>query len=186
MGGNGLTWFQIPGFLDLCVASLEGKLSHTTHLNVRFDQFGFGIFLICRIPEIIRCIYNDKSRIPGAPNSGAGTVPKKLATTDLDDATGQVIGLTIESKSDAKTPESEPPPGAKPPNSNNDQKGKRTGKEGGKKNENGSSAGEAAESAAVIPIATKPASTPAPTPSVFPPPTPSPTKAGPWSHPWGI
>ncbi|KAJ8685030.1 hypothetical protein QAD02_020823 [Eretmocerus hayati] len=115
-----------------------------------------------------------------------GPAPRKVAATELEEATGQVAGLTIGNKSEAKASESKPPPAATPANSanaNGGQKGKGRGRRGGKKNENGTSAGEAAETAAVTTNATKPAGTPAPTRSAPPPPIPPAPQAGPWGYP---
>ncbi|KAJ8677453.1 hypothetical protein QAD02_013240 [Eretmocerus hayati] len=130
----------------------------------------------------------DKSRIPGAAYQGSSSAPRKVAATELEEATGQVAGLTIGNKPEAKAPESKPPPAttpANPANANGGQKDKGRGRRGGKKNENGTSAGEAAQTAAVATNATKPAGIPAPTPSAPPPPTPPAPQAGPWGYPWG-
>ncbi|KAJ8666556.1 hypothetical protein QAD02_008218 [Eretmocerus hayati] len=113
----------------------------------------------------------DKSRIPGAAYQGSSSAPKKLAATELEDATEQVAGLTIGDKPEAKAPESKPPPAttpANPDNANGGQKGKVRGRRGGEKNENGTGAGGAAETAEVTTNATKSTSTPAPTPSAPP------------------
>ncbi|KAJ8666023.1 hypothetical protein QAD02_007685 [Eretmocerus hayati] len=114
---------------------------------------------------------------------------REVASTELEEATGQVAGLTVGNKPEAKAPESKPPPAttpANPANADGGQKGKGRGRRGGEKNENGTSAGAAAETAAVMTNATKPASTSTPTPSAPPPPTPPALQAGPWGYPWGF
>ncbi|KAJ8684823.1 hypothetical protein QAD02_020616 [Eretmocerus hayati] len=114
---------------------------------------------------------------------------RKVASTELEEATGQVAGLTVGNKPEAKAQESKPQPAttpANPANADGGQKGKGRGRRGGKKNENGTSAGAAAETAAVTTNATKPASTSTPTPSAPPPPTPPAPQAGPWGYPWGF
>ncbi|KAJ8666354.1 hypothetical protein QAD02_008016 [Eretmocerus hayati] len=130
----------------------------------------------------------DKSRIPGAAYQGSSSATRKVAATELEEATGQVAGLTIGNKPEAKAPETKPPPAttpANPDNANGGHKGKGRGRRGGKKNEKGTGAGEAAETAAVTTNA-KPANTSAPTPSAPPPPTPPTPQAGPWGYPWGF
>ncbi|KAJ8665816.1 hypothetical protein QAD02_007478 [Eretmocerus hayati] len=89
----------------------------------------------------------DKSRIPGVAYQGSSSATRKVAATELEEATGQVAELTIGNKPEAKAPETKPPPAttpANPDNSNGGQKGKGRGRRGGKKNENGASAGAAA------------------------------------------
>ncbi|KAJ8666570.1 hypothetical protein QAD02_008232 [Eretmocerus hayati] len=69
----------------------------------------------------ISSLSQDKSRIPGAAYQSSGSAPKKLAATKLEDATGQVTGLTIGNEPEAKAAESKPLPAttpANPPNAN--------------------------------------------------------------------
>ncbi|KAJ8684871.1 hypothetical protein QAD02_020664 [Eretmocerus hayati] len=125
---------------------------------------------------------------PGAAYQGSSSAPRKVAATELEEATGQVAGLTIGNIPEAKAPETKPPPDttpANPDNANGGQKGKERGRRGGKKNGNETSAGEAAGTAAVTTNATKPANALAPIPSAPPPPTPPAPQAGPWGYPWG-
>ncbi|KAJ8677028.1 hypothetical protein QAD02_012815, partial [Eretmocerus hayati] len=117
------------------------------------------------------------------PSQGAD--PRKVAATELEEATGQVAGLTVGNKPEAKALESKPPPATTLANPANANGGHKVKGRGGKKTENGTSAGEAAETTAVTTNATKSASTPAPTPSAPPPPTLPAPQAGPWGYPWG-
>ncbi|KAJ8666013.1 hypothetical protein QAD02_007675 [Eretmocerus hayati] len=76
----------------------------------------------------------DKSRIPGVAYRGSSSAPRKVVATELGEATGQVAGLTIGNKPEAKAPETKQPPATtseNPDNANGDQKGKGRGKRGG-------------------------------------------------------
>ncbi|KAJ8666500.1 hypothetical protein QAD02_008162 [Eretmocerus hayati] len=75
----------------------------------------------------------DKSRIPRAAYQGSSSAPRKVAATELEEATGKVAGLTIGNKPEAKAPETKPPPATTPANpddANGDQKGKGRGRRG--------------------------------------------------------
>ncbi|KAJ8665478.1 hypothetical protein QAD02_007140 [Eretmocerus hayati] len=75
----------------------------------------------------------DKSRIPGAAYQGSSSATRKVAATELEEATGQVAGLTIGNKPGAKAPETKPPPAttpANPDNANGGQKGQRKREKG--------------------------------------------------------
>ncbi|KAJ8665865.1 hypothetical protein QAD02_007527 [Eretmocerus hayati] len=149
-----------------------------------------------RIVQVIKTFASWKISFDGEPKGRKdkaeeflASVKEKVASTELEEATAQVAGLTVGNKPEAKAPESKPQPAttpANPANAEGGQKGKGRGRRGGKKSENGTSAGAAAETAAVTTNATKPASTSTPTPSAPPPPTPPAPQAGPWGYPWGF
>ncbi|KAJ8685844.1 hypothetical protein QAD02_021637 [Eretmocerus hayati] len=169
-----------------CIRLIVGHFKHPPSEEVVFNIF---VKQLEWDAPYIAPPSQDKSRIPGAAYQGSSSAPRKVAATELEEATGQVAGLTIGKKPEAKAPKTTPlPPAtipANPGNANGGQKGKGRGRKGGKKNENGTSAGGAAEPAAVTTNATEPAKAPAPTPSAPPPPTPPAPQAGPWGYPWG-